>query len=398
MNTIEIHTYKDRYPTRFVLPRQSRHSIKFKRFIPGRYLHSTYDGAALIQRLAPPDLTHAWNRVPLNSGKFIMSFESHLPRMFSGGAPGEKAFSEWMGERICSNDCRRITALSHYAKRQFLKQHRNDPNLPDMVKKLIVRYPNFEVSDRPDLAPRLPSDPLKVAFVGGHFARKGGLSVLRLAELCAAQNLPVEFTLVSGLCMGRAVWTDPSNSEFYEPYEKLYSLPNVSMVPSLPNAEIRELFARSDLSLLPTFADTFGYSAVESMAEYCPAIVSDSGVFPEFITHGENGYLLPIETNELGTWPGTRQYDQRHTAAFEKQFSEQVDRFAEDALKIVMRILDHPETLTEMRSKARDTVERLFTAKVSAAFWDNAYERYAAEPTEDEPVNGPLDVDSPSLV
>lgn len=398
MGTLEIQTYRDRYPTKFVLPRQSRHDIVFKRFIPGRFLHPTYDGAAIMPRLFGPDLTHAWNRVPINPGKFIISFESHLPRVFDQSGPFAGRFETWMRKRISSHACRRITALSHYAKRQFLAQNRDHENFELMTRKLIVRYPNVEVSDRSAYDPDRDVETLKVVFVGGHFARKGGLAVLRLAELSAMRNLPIEFILVSGLAMGGEIWTDPTNPQFYEPYQKLFDLDNVTLMPALSNTEVRALFAASDIHLLPTFADTFGYSAIESMAEFCPAIVSNSGVFPEFLEHGENGYMLALDTDADGSWTGNQQYGQRHTPGYEKMFADQVEAFAQDSLPILTQLLDQPAALKHMRVKARDTVDRLFTPSVAAAFWDDAYERYAAESMASEPRTDALDTDSPSLV
>ena len=398
MGTLEIHTYRDRYPKRFVLPRTSRHNLVFKRFVPGRFLHSTYDGAAIMPRLIGPDLTHAWNRVPVNPGRFIISFESHLPRVFDKSAPFAGAFETWMRKRISSRACRRITALSHYAKRQFLSQNSDRDELQLMQRKLIVRYPNVEVSDRAGYDPDRDIDTLKIAFVGGHFARKGGLAVLRLAELCDAQKLPVEFTVVSSLSMGGEIWTDPTESSFYEPYEKLFNLENVTVSPALSNTEVRALFARSDLHILPTFADTFGYSVIESMAEFCPAIVSDSGVFPEFLAHGENGFFLSLETDSDGSWVGNHDYALRHTAAYEKMFADQIESFAEESLKILVAILEQPARLKAMRIKARDTVDRLFAPAAAAKFWDPAYERYAAEPLGSDPHKDELDLDSPSLI
>lgn len=398
MASLTIQTYKDRYPTSFVLPRISRHQIELKRFFPGRFIHNSYDGITIMQRLKSPDLTHAWNRVPINPGRFIISFESHLPRVFDRGAPFTNSVENWMRQRICSNSCRRITALSHYAKRQFLDQNAGHPDLEAMAEKLIVRYPNVFLGEtNEDRIERVP-ERLQIVFVGGHFARKGGLAVLRLAEMCDAAKLPVKFTLVSSLSMGEAIWTDPANPEFYQPYERLYDLSNIEILSTLSNQAVRALFAQSDLSILPTIADSFGYSVIESMAEYCVPIASETGVFPEFLQHGENGFLLPTETSADGSWAGNQKHDERHTKEYEALFEAQMDAYASAAFETLQSILSDPSKLVQMRRKARATVERLFSPEASAAFWDDAYERWVEEPIESVPKNGPLDTDVPSLI
>ncbi|MEL6666082.1 MAG: glycosyltransferase family 4 protein [Pseudomonadota bacterium] len=398
MKSLTIQTYKDRYPTSFVLPRISRHQIDLKRFFPGRFIHNSYDGVTIMQRLQAPDLTHAWNRVPVNPGRFIISFESHLPRVFDRRAPFTNQVENWMRKRICSNDCRRITALSHYAKRQFLEQNADHPDLEAMTEKLIVRYPNVILGETNQSRIERVPERLEVVFVGGHFARKGGLAVLRLAEMCDAANLPVKFTLVSSLAMGEAIWTDPPSADFYRSYERLYNLPNVEILSTLSNQDVRALFAKSDLSILPTIADSFGYSVVESMAEYCVPIASETGVFPEFIQQGENGFLLPAETSSDGSWIGNERHDQRHSKAYEELFGGQMDAYASAAYETIQSILANPSQLIQMRHNARATVERLFSPEASSAFWDDAYERWVEEPIASVPKNGPLDVDVPSLV
>ncbi|NQY39123.1 MAG: hypothetical protein HRT80_03405 [Henriciella sp.] len=82
IKSLTIQTHTDRYPTSFVLPRISRHQIDLKRFLRGRFIHNSYDGVTVMQRLEAPDLMQTWNRVSVNLGRFVISFESHLPRIF----------------------------------------------------------------------------------------------------------------------------------------------------------------------------------------------------------------------------------------------------------------------------------------------------------------------------
>jgi glycosyltransferase involved in cell wall biosynthesis len=50
-----------------------------------------------------------------------------------------------------------------------------------------------------------------------------------------------------------------------------------------PNSAVLDLIGRSHSLLLPTFTDTFGYSAIGAMARYTPVIATDVGALPEFV-------------------------------------------------------------------------------------------------------------------
>ncbi|TIX40405.1 MAG: hypothetical protein E5V19_05095, partial [Mesorhizobium sp.] len=81
--SLRIAVYNDKYPTSFVTPRVSRHTILRKRFLPFNLVSSKLEGVTLIEPALSVDVVHAFNRIPVNSSKFIISFESHLPRQFA---------------------------------------------------------------------------------------------------------------------------------------------------------------------------------------------------------------------------------------------------------------------------------------------------------------------------
>ena len=50
----------------------------------------------------------------------------------------------------------------------------------------------------------------------------------------------------------------------------------------------------ADLFLLPSQTESFGLSALEAMACGVPVIASNTGGLPELVTHGYDGFLLPV--------------------------------------------------------------------------------------------------------
>jgi glycosyltransferase involved in cell wall biosynthesis len=372
---LRILTVQDRYPALFNTPRASRHSIERRRFLPFNKFFRPLEAATFINPfpLKRFDLVHALNRVPLGPTPYIIGFESHLPREF---APGDAPVVSMLTRHLASEKCVRILPMSQFARRTFLKQHANSPLLAELKAKLQVRQPNIEM---PDVAewfdPSEPLNELRLVFVGGHFARKGGLAILKLAEKARDRGVPLHVTIVSSLEYGDGVWTDPTNDSFYEPYLKLLDLPNITLIRGAPNAEVQAIMHRSHVSLLPTFADTYGYSAVEGMANFTPVIGTTQGALPEFI-NATNGVLLNIETNDVGEWIHVARTDQ-DSPAFERIFADETDKLAEGMLAACADLLADPVRLARMRLAARASVEVRYSAESANRFWDGLYEEVA---------------------
>jgi glycosyltransferase involved in cell wall biosynthesis len=360
-----------RYPWRFNSPRTSVHDIAIRTFVPFNKFSQKIEGITLFNPfpLKHFDLIHAFNRIPLGRTPFIIGFESHLPRAFG---MEDTSYFQYLVRRLAGPQCRKIVAISDHARRIFAAQHRDSPLFPALEAKLITRFPNVEVPDTADAMLDAPADPLILTFVGNHFARKGGCVAVKMAEMALERGLPVLVHIVSALEAGGSIWTDPPEASFHEPYLKLLELPNVRHHRNLPNQEVTALLRRSHFSLLPTFSDTFGYSAIESMINHTPVIATSQGALPEFIRHGENGILLDLPVNEAGEWafssPG-----ERHTERYRKLFASEIQRLAGDAVTALLKVMETPGALAAMRLKAREDAVANFNASDAARFWDDLY-------------------------
>jgi glycosyltransferase involved in cell wall biosynthesis len=362
-----------RYPWRFNGPRQSRHRIENRVFLP---LNRVWKGAEGITAFNPwpPrrfDLVHAFNRIPIGTAPFLIGFESHLPRGFGWE---NSHYYRTLSGILASSRCRGIIAISEHARRMFKLTHANSPLRDILYGKLSVRYPNIEMPAEAAWPEATRPGPFVVSFVGNHFARKGGCVAVRLAEMALRKNLPVQVEIASSLQMGRGVWTDPVSDHFYDRYRALVTLPNVRWHDSLSNAEVHTLFRRSHVSLLATFCDTFGYSAIESMIHGTPVVATRQGALPEFIAHRRNGVLLDLDTTSNGEWIHIEHPD-RGSRAYAALVEAEIERMATAALGEIERLIERPDDLAAMRLRARADAERLFGAQEATAYWDERYER-----------------------
>jgi glycosyltransferase involved in cell wall biosynthesis len=316
------------------------------------------------------DLVHGFNRIPLGKLPFVIGFESHLPRAF--GQENTRYF-RWITRILAGPRCKRIIAISEHARRIFLATHADSPMTDVLAKKLTVHYPNMEIPNIPDPMADAPPLPVKVVFVGNHFGRKGGCVAVRLAQIAIERAFPLEVHIVSNLEVGGGIWTDPLRCDFFDPYFALLKLPNVHHYGSLPNAKVRELLQTSHFTLLTTFSDTFGYSAIESMAHWTPVIGTQQSALQEFIEHAVNGVLLDLPLNNTGDWLYSATAE-RDTHAFEKIYRDEIERLAEETFADIVMLSHAPDKLSAMRAAARKTAVELFDANEANEYWDEVYE------------------------
>lgn len=132
---------------------------------------------------------------------------------------------------------------------------------------------------RPESASeRGPDDPIRLLFVGGDFERKGGDMLLSLM----ASELGRSFTLD---IVTREVIPAPGNTRVH------------TATPNSP--ELRRLFHRANLFVLPTRAECFGIAAVEAMAAGLPVAMTNIGGAGDIVEPGRTGWLIEPTTDAL---------------------------------------------------------------------------------------------------
>jgi glycosyltransferase involved in cell wall biosynthesis len=84
--------------------------------------------------------------------------------------------------------------------------------------------------------------------------------------------------------------------------EEVAATPGVRVHRAEANSpELRALFARSELFVLPSLVEFFGIAAVEALASGLPAIVSEVGAGAEIVDHGETGWVVAPTVEEIAS-------------------------------------------------------------------------------------------------
>ena len=63
--------------------------------------------------------------------------------------------------------------------------------------------------------------------------------------------------------------------------------------PGLPYHKVLEIFRKVHVGLLPTWADTYGYTVLEAQAAACPVITTDVRAMPE-LNNNEMGWVISV--------------------------------------------------------------------------------------------------------
>jgi glycosyltransferase involved in cell wall biosynthesis len=165
----------------------------------------------------------------------------------------------------------RIRVSSEWAKRSLVE--RGVPESKIMVIRQIVNLDRF----RPPLDFPPPEGPLRLCYVGSLDFRKGFVYLLK-----ALQSFPpgqIRLTIV-GASGTRSC-------------KKLYQRESAGLDVSLTSGDPLRALQSSELFILPSLEDGFGFVIGEAMACGLPVIVTDQCGGAELVTQGDSGWVVP---------------------------------------------------------------------------------------------------------
>lgn len=366
----------------FNKPRLSRHTLLVpnKPSISSRLSSDIFSHALLGIATWYPfkynfDLIHSFNEVPITSKPWVGTFECEIPRTIGKN----QDFRRNLVRRLLIRDnCIKIIALSNFAVERAKFWNKGWELLPEMLKKLEVVHPSVPL--RAKQPKRLSPKEVQLTFCGRMFAQKGGIVALRVAQVANKLKFPLKVNIISSLDAG---WTDVSDRGRYQPDLELLDLPNVVFHKELPNSKVLDLFASSDFTFLPTLHDTYGYSVIEGFSVGTPAIVTATCALPEIVRHGENGYLLNVEVDELNEikWLGTKSdiwnriyKGLLYTDEYWEQQNKTYNDLAQQTIEVLEKVSIDPEHYEQLSQKSIDQVNNCHNIKTISNYFDCLYD------------------------
>lgn len=306
------------------------------------------------------DLLHLLNGIHLGKQPWLTTYETFLPRW---GAYGYGRL-EYGLKFLARPNCHRLIALSECAveiQKQFLDDYPRYRQ-PILEKIEVVSPPQtLQVQDYAEKS--LNPDRIEFTLVGADFFRKGGLEILRACDRLLERKIPLMLNIVSRMQYGDyATQTGPEALQ--EAQAIIARHPEgIHFHDALPNAEVLELFRRTHVGLLPTWADTYGFSVLEAQAAACPVITTDLRALPE-INHADRGWIIPVQKDQ-------HRNALLDTAAQRKQFSLHLT----DALETMLEnIVNRPEDIATKGKAALAYVKEKHDPDTIAAQLERIYD------------------------
>jgi glycosyltransferase involved in cell wall biosynthesis len=261
------------------------------------------------------DILHFFNGISYGKTPWVSTFETILPRFKEALAlqrelnvnlARDTRSGEWKTRKaldvMAGNSCKRLIALSEcnlLMQRNLLKNYSEYKET--IESKLVVMHPPQEllVSHFSDKGIDLEGK-IKFMFVGASFFRKGGMEIIEtFKELRDKNNYDIELTLVSSLRIDNYA-TGEGLEDIKRAAQFISENSNwIKHIPHLPNKEVLSMMKQTHIGLLPTYADSYGYSVLEFQSVGCPVITTNVRALPE-INNNEKGWLIEVPKDQLG--------------------------------------------------------------------------------------------------
>jgi glycosyltransferase involved in cell wall biosynthesis len=172
---------------------------------------------------------------------------------------------------------RRLVAWSAWAKSSLVA----DYGVPE--DKVVVIPPGIDLSRWAFArAPKPKGEPLRLLFVGGDFARKGGEALLAAFALLRQRWPDAQLDIVT---KSASAGEGSAGVTVYR-----------SIAPNSP--ELLGLYANADTFVFPTRADCLPLAIMEALAAGLPVVTTAVGALPEAVRHGETGLVAPVDDAE----------------------------------------------------------------------------------------------------
>lgn len=306
------------------------------------------------------DGMHFFNSITNKNVPWIATFETFIPRskatdkykrkdLSKVTKKDEKNIEKYLN-MISSSNCKKIIALSkvNYEMEKYLLDF--FPKYKDTIlNKLIqINPPQSKLVERNFVEQKTTNKQIKFLFVGKDFIRKGGKEIVDVFwKIKEETDFEFDLHLVSlgkGKNYAFGKYQD-SEEDLLEVNNKINKCNFITLHEKLENKDLLELMRQCDVGLLPTWADTYGYSVLEFQASGCPVISTDVRALPE-INNNEVGWMVNLETDDFGEViidSNMKKIMQR------KSLQNQLE-------KIILNILNDPKQIKDKALNAYDAV------------------------------------------
>ena len=262
------------------------------------------------------------------------------------GAPIPKSSRRKYLERLFLEDqCKRIIFWSTAAYKTMLDYGR--VRHPEVLAKTCVVYPAIQLPE--SLENRSSRSEFNLLF-SGDFFRKGGANVVDAFERASERHPDLRLRI----CSDPEKDFNTSDIRLKEKYlGKIRGNTKITLGRIPRSLLVSDVLPETDLYLLPTYAEAFGFAILEAMAFGIPVITTNHFAIPEMIEDGESGLMIDIERYALQKMFRGYRVD-RLPAEFHEYVSDEL-------LERLLYLIESPVDRQRLAKNGREVVRNRFS-------------------------------------
>jgi glycosyltransferase involved in cell wall biosynthesis len=195
----------------------------------------------------------------------------------------------WVRHLLAKDNCKRVLFWSEAGKNTAFDygQIRDEA----LIRKIDVVYPAIRTV--PDEMIRFNEGEVSLLFTG-EFFRKGGVNVIDAFARAQARFPGIRLNLC---CDETIDFSTPIPGLRQEYLSKIRSNPGISWLGRVSRDRLlTEILPETDVYMLPTYEEVFGFSILEAMAFGIPVISTNVFAIPELLENEVSGYLIDISS------------------------------------------------------------------------------------------------------
>lgn len=324
---------------------------------------------------------HFFNDIILNSkNSYVVTYETLVPRVeylsnivhFSNKEVIDSLFLknstklEKILEKLAEDNCKKLIALSN-CNNEIQKYMLNFyPKYRDKIEKKMLVLPPPQKIIVNNYSEKNLNKEITFTFVGRDFFRKGGYEIVKTFEKIFQQNSNIKLNLVGEIdnIYNYAFKNFQDSNEKIKEIKNIIekNKKNIFYYEVLSNEEVVSLMKNSHVGLLPTWADTYGYSVLEFQACACPVITTDLRALPE-INSNEIGWLIEVPKNMF-----------KELALENGQHKDRIRKIIQKSLyEYILEIVNNPDIIETKGKKSLQRIKREHSIEMYSKKLENIY-------------------------
>ena len=320
-NRLSLGTARLNYPEKRFFSKLENINIKnLQRYDINRYKNKLLGNSSkpdyffksfLTDNIIDVDNFYMFNYLLDTKKNWALSFETLIPRIYStydihrkntplNERKKDDSVCKYL-ELLSKENCLAINAISKASLKihcDFLTPY--EEYFDEIMKKTKILHPPQEIYLHERSTNN--SEKLKLLFVGNDFHRKGGgeiiIAIDELIKEKVLDNGNLEVLLVGDFESKHnyALNEFQDDSEYFDKLSNIIEKHNcINVVKNIKNEDLLNIMAVSDIGLLPTWADTYGYSVLEMQSMSLPVISTNVRTLPE-INFVKNVINIPVNS------------------------------------------------------------------------------------------------------